>query len=139
MLIDTSQTDGPLLAGMLSVVPGVAYQVQVKLMMGDLDGTHEYADISVDGRPSGRCGNNANSLSAASCDWLSCSSGLADVNSANSAVAIRVNYNSAYNYAYSGPCQVNGTSSVYAAALVTLIPRGEIYSIRPIDINVSEI
>ena len=127
MLIDTSQTDGPLLAGMLSVVPGVAYQVQVKLMMGDLDGTHEYADISVDGRPSGRCGNNANSLSAASCDWLSCSSGLSDVNSANSAVAIRVNYNSAYNYAYSGPCQVNGTSSVYAAALVTLIPRGEIY------------
>ena len=122
----TRQIDGPLLSGMLSVVPGAAYQVQVKLMMGDLDSTSEYATISVDGRPTGRCGNNAHSLSAASCEWLSCSSRLADVNSTNSAVAIRVQYNSGYHYSYSGPCQVNGTSDVYAAALVTLIPKGKI-------------
>ena len=116
--------DWRLLTGSVSVVPGVTYGVQLKLMMGDLNSISEYADLSLDGQSTGRCGNSSNSLSSRSCDWLPCDSGLSDLTSANSSVSISIQYNNGYDYSLSGPCTVNGTSGVYAAAILTLSPKG---------------
>ena len=79
-LMTTSAIDGPLLTGSVSVVPGVTYEVNLKLMMGDLDSTYEYADLTLDAQSSGRCGNTSHSLSSGSCEWLSCDTGLSDLN-----------------------------------------------------------
>ena len=117
-------TRGPLLTESVSVVPGVTYGVQLKLMMGDLDSTSEYADLSIDGQSTGRCGDSSHSLRYRSCEWLPCDSGLSDLTSANSVVSISLQYNSGYDASLSGPCTVNGTSSVYAAAILTLSPKG---------------
>ena len=115
----------PLLTGSVSVVPGVTYGVQLKLMMGDLDSTSEYADLSIDGQSTGRCGDSRHSLSSGICyQWLPCDSGLSDLTSANSVVSISLQYNNAYDASLSGPCTVNGTSGVYAAAILTLTPEG---------------
>ena len=100
----TSKTNGPLLTGSVSVVPGVTYGVQLKLMMGDLDSTDEWADLFLDGRSSGRCGDNAHSLADRSCDWLSCDSGLSDLTSANSVISISLQYSTTYTAEFSGPC-----------------------------------
>ena len=123
-LMTTTYIDGPLLTGSVSVVPGVTYEVNLKLMMGDLDGTREYADLTIDGQSTGRCGNTSHSLSSGSCEWLSCDTGLSDLNSANSVVSIRLQYNREYHYSYSGRCTVSGTSNVRAAAFLMLKPKG---------------
>ena len=121
-LIDTRQVDAPLVTGTISVVPGVTYGVEVKVMMGDLDGGGgENVAIGIDGKSPELC--TPSGLSARSCEWYNCP-GLSDLNANSAAVNLRLQYGRGYNYAYSGPCQVNGTSSVYAAAIITLTPGG---------------
>ena len=120
----TKAVDGPLITGPLSVVPGVSYKVQVKVMMGDLDGgSGEYVDIGIDGKPFERCTPLLCESCAGSCEWHECS-GISDLIARDYSITIRLQYGNGYNYDYSGPCQVNGTGNVYAAAIITLVPNG---------------
>ena len=123
-LVDTRAVNAPLVTETISVAPGVTYWVQVKVMMGDLDngdGANENVAIGIDGKSSETC--TPSGLRAGSCEWYTCS-GLSDLTANSAAVNLRFQYGSGYDYYYSGPCQVNGTSSVYAAAIITLTPKG---------------
>ena len=123
----TNEVDAPNINGNASVIPGITYGVTAMLMMGDLDSKSEYVDISIDGKYTGRCADNTTVLNSGSCEWYACS-GLSDLNASSSLMDIRLQYSYGYHYNYSGPCQINSTLGIYAAAIITLTPKGSFSS-----------
>ena len=107
-------SNGPLIEKTITVTPNISYHVKIEVMLNDLDASHEYADISINGNNVGRCNpyflpNN--------CAWYTCTISPTEATSTTSDLTIRLQY-SQYVYT-SSKCTYNGQTG-NAVARVTL-------------------
>ena len=86
----------PVVEGTLSVTPGKQYSVKVEIYLTDLDGSSEYATITIGGENFGNCNPNFSSAQGG-CYWYDCSNDLSrgTVSASSGQIAVHA----AYSYA----------------------------------------
>lgn len=109
-----SPTNGPLISGYVSVEANEIYSVKVELMLTDLDGSSEYADVTIDGIDFGRCNPSGSQMS---CEWYTCTE--KQVSTSSSIVSVKVQYGSEVGDL--GKCSSDGQTG-HGVARITLTP-----------------
>ena len=87
-----SPSNGPLIEQTITVTPNIIYHVKIEVMITDLDGNTEYADISINGNNVGRCNPF---YGYGSCAWYTCAISPTKATSTNSDLMIRLQYSPA--------------------------------------------
>ena len=114
VLATNSPTDGPLINGHVLVEANKMYSVKVELMLTDLDGSSEYADIIIDGIDFGRCNPSGTQMS---CEWYTCTE--KQVSISNSIISVNIQYGSEVGDL--GKCTSDGQTG-HGVARITLTP-----------------
>ena len=109
---------GPLISGSIPVIQDQLYTVKVELMLTDLDGDDEYADITLNGISFGQCNPSGGQQS---CTWHICSALTQSIiQTSTSSISVYIQYSDEVD---DFPCEVDGRNAP-AIARVTLIPAG---------------
>ena len=118
-----SSTRAPTIQENINVIPHQSYIVDVEIVITDTEASHEYADITLDGKNFGRCNP---SLSDHSCTWHNCSVMTHGTNvkrqvitSPDGVIVFKAKYSSGVNQAQT--CSVDGATGT-AIVRVTLTP-----------------
>ena len=114
VMATNSPTDGPLIDGHVLVEANKIYSVKVELMLTDLDGSSEYADIIIDGIDFGRCNPSGTQMS---CEWYTCTE--KQVSISNSIISVNIQYGSEVGDL--GKCTSDGQTG-HGVARITLTP-----------------
>ena len=91
MLATKTPSSGPLITGSIAVSPNTLYNVKVEIMSTDVDGGHEYLDITMDGQSFGQCNPSG---SECGCGWWTCSLSKSQLTTSSSNIPIRIQYSS---------------------------------------------
>ena len=114
VMATNSPTDGPLINGYVLVEVNKIYSIKVELMLTDLDGSSEYADIIIDGIDFGRCNPSGTQMS---CEWYTCTE--KQVSISNSIISVNIQYGSEVGDL--GKCTSDGQTG-HGVARITLTP-----------------